>query len=90
MANSDSLKKFPYLLFDRRRHNKDLAAIRESCGQVNEQLLELCCKLQKEFDPRDLEQVWNLVAELKTLKACEEKLEYLEELDQVVGLGRKR
>jgi hypothetical protein len=55
MANLD--KKFPYLLLERRRHNEDLSVIRESYGEVNEQLLEVCRRMQKEFDPKDLEEV---------------------------------
>ncbi len=84
MANSD--KKFAYLLFDRRRYHKDLSCIRESCGEVNEQLLEVCRKMQREFDPKDLEEAAYLVMELRTLKVCEEKLEQLQELRDAVSV----
>ncbi len=90
MANSENVRKFPYLLIGERRHSKDLAVIRESYGQANEQLLEVCCRLQRRFDPKDLEQAAHLVAELRTLKACEEKLEQLEELEQAVALERRK
>ncbi len=86
MANFHSLKKFPYLLFDKRQYHKDLSCIRESYGEVNEQLLEVCRKMQKQFDPKDLQQAAHLAAELKTLKACEEKLEELEELGDAVSV----
>ena len=84
MRNSG--KTFAYLLLARRRHSEDLSAIRESYGQVNQQLFELCCKLQKHFDPKDLQQASFLAAELNTLKACEEKLEELDSLRDGVAV----
>jgi hypothetical protein len=69
MAKYDKLRKFPYLLLDKRQYHKDMSCIRESYGQVNEELLEGCRKMQKEFDPKDLEQASFLAAELNTLKS---------------------
>ncbi len=65
---------------------EDLSAIRESYGEVNEQLLEVCRKMQQEFDPKDLERAAYLVTELRTLKACEEKLEELEQFEDAVSV----
>ncbi len=84
MANSD--KKFPYLLLGKRRYDEDLSVIRESYGEVNEQLLEVCRKMQREFAPKDLEQAASLVTELRTLKACEEKLEHLQQFEDAVSV----
>jgi len=67
-----------YHYYSRRRLNKHLLMVREQSREVNQQLFDLCCKLQKQFDVKDLEQVSVLVAELKTLKACEEELEHLD------------
>ena len=67
----------PYLYYSRRRLNEQLSMVREQSRQVGQQLFDVCCKLQKEFGPKDLEQASALVAELKTLKACEEELEHL-------------
>jgi hypothetical protein len=64
-AKSGSLKEFPYPLFDR-RHKKHLSEIRDSYGQVNQQIFDLCCTLQRHFDPKDLERASFLAAELNS------------------------
>ncbi len=42
--------------------------------------------MQQEFDPKDFEQAAHLVSELRTLKACEEKLEHLQEFEDAVSV----
>lgn len=63
----------PYVLHQRQRTH--LLYLRERLREINQQLFEVCCQLQRQFDPKDLGTALVLVAELKTLKACEDELE---------------
>jgi hypothetical protein len=52
--------------------NKRLSVVRERIRQINEEMFELSCQLQRHFDPKDVRNALVLVAELKTLRAYEE------------------
>ena len=70
----------PYIHLDCQRQQKQLSIVREQSRHVSQRLFEVCCKLQKQFDPKDLEEASVLVAELRTLKACQEELEHSDSL----------
>jgi hypothetical protein len=68
----------PFNYYSGGRTKKHLSTLREHYRQANQQLFDVCCKLQERFDVQDLAQASVLVAELKALKAWEEEIKSLE------------
>ena len=63
-----------YGQLDRGQRNKQLSVLRERIRQIGQEIFELSCQLQRQFDAKDVKKALVLVAELKTLKAYEERL----------------
>lgn len=66
----------PYAQLDRWERNHQLSVVREHVREIREKIFELSCQLQRRFDPKDMTEALLLVAELKALKAYEERLSY--------------
>lgn len=67
-------REVSHALFDRWEQSKRLCAVRERIRQIDEEVFELSCQLQRHFDPLDVREALVLVAELKSLRAYEETL----------------
>ncbi len=67
-----------YPQLDRWQRSRQLSLVRERCRQLGEEISALCCQLQERFDVKDVQEALVLVAELKTLRKCEERLTQLE------------
>ncbi len=66
---------------DRWQRSRQLSLIRERCRQIGKEIFELCCQLQERFDIKDVQEALVLVAELKTLRVCMERLTQVENVD---------
>lgn len=56
------------------QRDRQLSIVRERCRQLGQELFEVCCQLPKTGDAKDFAEALALVAELKALRTCEERL----------------
>ncbi len=63
--------------------------MRERIRRLGTELFELCCRLPKQPDAQDFFDALALVAELKALRACEERLTEFEKAEPVDGFKKQ-
>lgn len=64
----------PYAQLDRWERTHQLSIVREHIRELGEQIFDLSLQLQREFNAQDVTRALILVAELKNLRAYEERL----------------